>query len=142
MTITPDSVPAEGLRLAVSKAAQGAKLLASSCHMIAANGGWWHDPETGEKISLEAGTRERKLLLIHSELSEAVEGLRKDLADDKLPQHSMYSVELIDTVIRLFDLLGAEDFDPAEIIRDKLAFNIQRADHKPEARKASNGKKW
>ena len=45
--------------------------------------------------------------LFHSELSEAMEGLRKNLMDDHLPQYPMFQVELADFVIRCFDYLGS-----------------------------------
>ena len=36
----------------------------------------------------------QKLALVHSEISEALEGVRKDLKDDHLPQYDMFAVEL------------------------------------------------
>jgi len=44
--------------------------------------------------------------LFNSELSESMEGLRKDLMDDHLPQYKMFWVELADFVVRVFDYLG------------------------------------
>ena len=44
--------------------------------------------------------------LFHSELSEAMEGDRKGLMDDHLPQYPMFQVELADFVIRCLDWLG------------------------------------
>lgn len=43
------------------------------------------------------------LMLAASELSEALEGHRKQLPDDKLPQFRMFDVEIVDCFIRLFD---------------------------------------
>ena len=49
--------------------------------------------------------------LFNSELSEAMEGLRKDLMDDHLPHYPMFYVELGDFVIRVFDYLGSIGFE-------------------------------
>lgn len=81
-----------------------------------------------------------KLLLAHSEISEAAEGLRKNLMDDKLPHRSMMEVEIADTIIRLLDAAGANGLDVAGAIQEKRAFNAQRSDHKMENRKAEGGK--
>jgi hypothetical protein len=46
------------------------------------------------------------IMLCVSEVSEALEGHRKNLPDDKLPHRSMLEVELADTIIRLLDIAG------------------------------------
>ena len=84
----------------------------------------------------------QKLCLIHSEISEAMEGHRKGLMDDKLPHRPMMEVELADAVIRIFDLAGALDFDLGGAIAEKMAFNAQRPDHKLENRVAEGGKAY
>ena len=72
--------------------------LARNCH--AANQHWWHDPKTGERLNRN---KSELLMLIVSEISEAMEGERKDLMDDKLPHRKMAEVELADALIRIFD---------------------------------------
>jgi hypothetical protein len=42
-------------------------------------------------------------------------------------------------VIRIFDLAGAYNMDMGGAIAEKMAYNAQRADHKPEARAAAGG---
>jgi NTP pyrophosphatase (non-canonical NTP hydrolase) len=111
--------------------------LARDCH--AANQHWWHDPATGERLERNKG---EMLMLIVSEISEAMEGERKSLMDDKLPHRKMAEVEFADALIRMFDYAGAYGFDLDGAVAEKRAFNAQRADHKPEARLAANGKKW
>jgi NTP pyrophosphatase (non-canonical NTP hydrolase) len=81
-----------------------------------------------------------KLALSHSELSEALEGYRRDLDDDHLPQYKMVAVELADAVIRICDLAGAMGVPLGEVIAAKMTYNSQRADHKPENRAAAGGK--
>lgn len=67
---------------------------------------WWHD-EQGNFIEINP----KKLnILIVSELSEAMEGFRKDLMDDKLPHRPMVEVELADAVIRRLDkMMGLDE---------------------------------
>ena len=82
------------------------------------------------------------LMLIVSEISEGMEGHRKGLMDDKLPHHTMLSVELADAVIRIFHLAGRLGVPIGEILVEKLVFNSIRADHKPAHRAAEGGKKY
>lgn len=104
-----------------------------------ANSTWWHDPKTGERLIRNKG---ELLMLIVSEISEAMEGERKNLMDDKLPHRKMAEVEMADALIRIFDYAGAYGFDLDGAVAEKRAFNAQRADHKPEARFAAGGKQW
>ena len=112
--------------------------------------GWWKDLSSGVDLAEEARQDTRlgkaivaeKLCLIHSEVSEAMEGARKGLQDDKLPHRKMIEVELADAVIRILDLCGALDLDIAEAIQEKRAFNAVREDHKIENRMAEGGKAY
>lgn len=101
--------------------------------------GWWTDPKTGESI-LETRNVPEMICLMHSELSEGLEGFRKNLMDDHLPQYPMLAVELADTIIRIADLAGAKGFPLGEIIEAKRAYNRNRADHKLENRIKPGGK--
>lgn len=107
----------------------------------AANEKWWRDIDTGEPLKRNKG---ELLALIHSEISEALEGERKNLKDDKLPQYPMAAVELIDAIIRALDYLGGfhPDIDVQEVFDAKMAYNATREDHKHEARRGENGKKF
>jgi len=109
--------------------------LASICH--AANIKWWQDPATGARIERNKG---ELLMLIVSEIAEAMEGERKDLMDDKLPHREMAEVELVDALIRIFDYAGAFGYDLEGAFHEKMAFNAKREDHTHEARKAPGGK--
>ncbi len=60
---------------------------------------WWHD-KNGNRLERNRG---ELLMLVVSELSEAMEALRKDLWDDKLPHRKGEEVELADAYIRLLD---------------------------------------
>lgn len=104
--------------------------------------GWWTNLYTGElKAKGDITEILAKLALVHSEVSEAVEGVRKDMMDDKLPHRKMVEVELADAVIRILDLCGHEGYDLACAIDEKLEYNAIRADHKIENRMAEGGKK-
>jgi NTP pyrophosphatase (non-canonical NTP hydrolase) len=111
--------------------------LAKKCH--AANQTWWHNPATGERLTRNKG---ELLCLIHSEVSECMEGERKNLMDTHLPHRRMAEVELADALIRIFDYAGAHGYDLDGAFSEKLAFNAQRADHKAEARLRADGKQW
>lgn len=111
----------------------------TACHAAAVAGGWWHDPfNPGHEADRNVGSL---LMLIVTELAEGMEGHRKNLKDDKLPDRDMLEVELADAVIRIFDLAGACGYDLEDIILRKLAFNLARPDHKLEARAGENGKR-
>jgi hypothetical protein len=129
--------------------------LAERCHTDNVKAGWWTDTETGldliRIVNAPANPWERllsgaliaqKLCLTHSEVSEAMEGARKNLMDDKLPHRKMIEVELADAIIRIFDLGGALRLDVAGAIFEKLEFNRNRPDHKLETRLAVGGKKF
>jgi NTP pyrophosphatase (non-canonical NTP hydrolase) len=67
------------------------------------------------------------IALMHSELSEALEAARHGYpADDKLPQHSNFVVELADCVIRILNYAGEKDLNLAEVILDKMEYNEGR----------------
>lgn len=115
--------------------------LVNICHGEATAAGWWNDLCSGESLIGKRNIGEM-LCLIHSEISEAMEGHRKGLPDDKLPHRPMIEVELADAVIRIADLAGAMSLDLGGAIAEKLEYNRNRADHKPENRKADGGKKY
>lgn len=141
--------------LSPSFIAAAGEALQNACHGAAVESGWWHNLTTGDDMRqilraprnaaeqlLSAALFAQKLCLIHSEVSEAMEGDRKGLMDDKLPHRPMAEVELADVVIRVFDLAGGKGFDLAGAIVEKLAYNAQRSDHKLANRKAAGGKAY
>ncbi len=127
------------------------KQVQDACHQAAKKSGWWTDLKTGQDLTSvvmwDAFLQPKvnvaeKLCLIHSEISEAMEGHRKGLMDDKLPKRTALEVELADAAIRIFDLAGGLGLDVAGAIVEKLEYNATRSDHLPENRKAIGGKAY
>lgn len=87
-------------------------------HTTAVDKGWWGS----ERSDAEC------IALIHSELSEALEYLRKDPAqlDDKIPEFKGVEAELADVIIRIMDLSNKRDWKVAEAILAKLEYNKTR----------------
>jgi len=108
------------------------KILQKEIHQQNVAAGWWDSPR-------EKGTL---LCLIHSEISEAMEGERKNLMDDHLPHRKMAEVELADAIIRILDYAHAFGYDIEGAIEEKLEYNRHRADHKRESRDQPNGKQF
>lgn len=112
--------------------------LANQVHMIHVSIGWWHD-SNGQPLDRNVG---ELIALTHSEVSEWMEGERKDLMDDKLPHRKMAEVEIADAIIRMLDFAGAAGYDVGGAIAEKLKFNLHREDHKRENREAEGGKQF
>lgn len=105
----------------------------------AENEKWYRNPKTGRRIKRNKG---EMIALMHSELSECLEGVRKDRMDDHLPHRKMEEVELADTLIRIFDYAGEFGLDLDGAVAEKRAYNRKRADHKLEARRRAGGKRF
>ena len=118
---------------------QAVSTLTDICHSASRNAGWWHDIKTGESLKRNKG---EMLMLMVSELAEAMEADRKSLQDDHLPQYDGVSVEMADCLIRICDFVGGFGLKTAEAMADKIEYNANRADHKIENRLKDNGKKY
>lgn len=111
--------------------------LAKNVHK--ANAKWWVDINTGKPITRN---RPEMMMLIVSEIAEAMEGYRKNLPDDKLPHRPMEEVEMADALIRILDYCAGHGLDLGGAYVEKMAYNATREDHKLEHRKGKHGKKF
>jgi len=112
--------------------------LSQEIHQSCLDAGWYNDPATGKPIDRNKG---EMVSLMHSELSEMLEYIRKGGKDKHLPNRDGEEVELADTVIRILDYAGFRGMDLQGAIMEKWAYNQTRADHKLENRMKEGGKK-
>lgn len=126
------------------------------------NAGWWDDLEAIKQVAKDKKLKNKldaifgkdfvehyitllksqKLALIHSEVSEALEGLRKNLNDNHLPNVKMFDAELADVFIRTLDVISVFGKDFAKTVIDKCDYNNTRTDHHPENRCKAHGKQF
>jgi hypothetical protein len=71
-----------------------------------------------------------------------MEGHRKNLNDEHLPQFRSLTIELVDALIRIFDLAGAMRLNLADGFVEKRRYNATRKDHTHEARLGPGGKTY
>ncbi len=95
--------------------------MATQVHMTTREKGFWENAEHRNQPEMIA--------LMHSELSEALEALRKDpyVPDSKVPARTNLECELADTIIRIMDFAKAYDLKVAEAICEKARYNQSRA---------------
>lgn len=86
--------------------------------------GWWDNTDKWTHMT--------KLMLTISEASEAMEGDRKNLKDDKLPHRDMLEVEVADVLIRALDLMGHNNTDISTNLPDLVeqSLSLMRS-HQP-----------
>lgn len=110
---------------AEEKFADGWKTFGAQVYAIGKASGFYDHPHTDPGFN-----HAEKIALMHSELSEALEGLRAGAwpgkPDDKLPHRPMVEVELADTIIRIMNYATHCGLDVAGAVVEKARFNATR----------------
>lgn len=89
---------------------------ADLCFEAACKKGFWDSLRNkGEMIAL-----------MHSELSEMLEGVRKPHQDEHCPDYTSEEVEAADLLIRLLDYCGGHHLRLSEAFQAKFAYNQSR----------------
>lgn len=117
--------------------------LASRCYHDNKKKGFWEAPTTMQECKEKNGDavldvfvlskpqyvnlkKMEKVMLIVTELSEGVEGIRKDLPSDKIAGFTSEEEEMADALIRILDYAGGFNLRLGAAFEAKLAYNASR----------------
>lgn len=79
---------------------------------------------------------------IHLNISKALEGYRKNRKDPDFPEMTVLETRLAEAVIHIVELSKTLNYDLGAALMEKVTYNRNRADHKPENRRKAEGKKF
>ena len=111
-------------------------VISNDVHITAMDKGWWEDRDRlineARTVSADLGDFAEKAVfgmavaLCHSELSEALEGERKDLPSDHIPSYTMAEEEFADVIIRIMDYASHHGLRVAQAVIAKSKYNKTR----------------
>ncbi|AYQ99271.1 nucleotide pyrophosphohydrolase [Brevibacterium phage Cantare] len=111
--------------------------LVERAHTNSAKKGFWNEftkaEIKGDETALRALINE-KLLLVVSEITEAMEELRSGHTPQEIYKGDAgkpegFGVEIADALIRMFDLVGGLDLPIGDIISQKMGYNSESRGH-------------
>ena len=94
---------------------------------MAKDKGWWEGIVDNDEAPHAADIKGAKYALMHSELSEGLEGVRKPGMSDKIPTFTIEEEELADVIIRIMDYAGFYKLRVSEAVIAKLQYNACRS---------------
>jgi hypothetical protein len=103
----------------LSQLRQALWALGADAHRNSAEHGFWD-------MGVNARNKGEMIALMHSELSEMLEGVRKPGPDAHCPQFTSEEVEMADLLIRAADYWYAYDLRIDEAIVAKMKYNASR----------------
>lgn len=98
---------------------QSWNIISEYVHNNAVNKGWWENKDYDYRPEFIA--------LLHSEVSEALEGIRKgNPPDEHIPEFSTLEAELADVIIRIMDFSYHEKLNIVDALDAKIQYNKNR----------------
>lgn len=105
-------------------------MLAKTAHAMSDSKGFWAEENAVMSLHPEMTPiiMGNKLALIHSEVSEVLEALRKPepVASKKIPPYMEEEDECADILIRLMDYCGKRNIDIGGAVIQKMLYNANR----------------